>query len=132
MMNIANMGQKLVRASLIVAFGTMLAGCNAPADAPPATPPLEGARIGGPFTLTDQNGKTVRDTDFAGKYRLVYFGYSFCPATARRRPGARPAMDRGADRQARAWRYEFCAQKWRTTENAATGGKSAGAATATR
>jgi len=32
-----------------------------------------------PFTLTDQNGKTVRDTDFAGKYRLVYFGYSFCP-----------------------------------------------------
>ncbi|WP_231736267.1 SCO family protein [Sphingopyxis sp. HIX] len=27
----------------------------------------------------DQDGKTVRDTDFAGKYRLVYFGYSFCP-----------------------------------------------------
>ena len=79
MMNIANMGQKLVRASLIVALTATLAGCNAPADAPPATPPLEGARIGGPFTLTDQNGKTVRDTDFAGKYRLVYFGYSFCP-----------------------------------------------------
>jgi protein SCO1/2 len=79
MMNIANMGQKLVRASLIVAFGAMLAGCGGPADAPPAAPPLEGARIGGPFTLTDQNGKTVRDTDFAGKYRLVYFGYSFCP-----------------------------------------------------
>ena len=79
MMNIANMGQKLVRASLIVALAATLAGCNAPADAPPATPPLEGARIGGPFTLTDQNGKTVRDTDFAGKYRLVYFGYSFCP-----------------------------------------------------
>jgi len=79
MMNIANMGQKLVRASLIVALATMLAGCGGPVDAPPATPPLEGARIGGPFTLTDQNGKTVRDTDFAGKYRLVYFGYSFCP-----------------------------------------------------
>ena len=79
MMNIANMGQKLVRASLIVALATMLAGCGGPVDTPPATPPLEGARIGGPFTLTDQNGKTVRDTDFAGKYRLVYFGYSFCP-----------------------------------------------------
>jgi len=79
MMNIANMGQTLVRASLIVAFGAMLAGCNGAAEAPPATPPLEGARIGGPFTLTDQNGKTVRDTDFTGKYRLVYFGYSFCP-----------------------------------------------------
>lgn len=79
MMNIADMGQKLVRASLILIFGAMLAGCNGAAEAPPATPPLEGARIGGPFTLTDQDGKTVRDSDFAGKYRLVYFGYSFCP-----------------------------------------------------
>lgn len=79
MMNIADMGQKLVRASLILVFGAMLAGCNGAAEAPPATPPLEGARIGGPFTLTDQDGKTVRDSDFAGQYRLVYFGYSFCP-----------------------------------------------------
>lgn len=79
MMNIANMGQRLVRASLIVFFGAALAGCNGGADAPAAKPPLEGARIGGAFTLTDQNGQTVRDTDFAGKYRLVYFGYSFCP-----------------------------------------------------
>ncbi len=79
MMNIANMGQSLVRASLILAFGAALAGCNASGDAPAARPPLEGARIGGPFTLTDQDGKTVKDSDFAGKYRLVYFGYSFCP-----------------------------------------------------
>lgn len=42
-------------------------------------PPLAGARIGGAFALTDQNGKTVRDTDFAGKYRIVYFGYTYCP-----------------------------------------------------
>lgn len=79
MMNIANMGQKLVRASLILLFGAALAGCDAPADAPEGRPPLEGARIGGPFTLTDQTGRTVRDSDFAGQYRLIYFGYSFCP-----------------------------------------------------
>ncbi|MCW5646250.1 MAG: SCO family protein [Sphingopyxis sp.] len=79
MMNIANIGQKLVRASLILSLGAMATACNPPADAPAATPPLEGARIGGPFTLTDQNGNTVRDTDFAGQYRLIYFGYSFCP-----------------------------------------------------
>ncbi|WP_432768581.1 SCO family protein [Sphingopyxis sp.] len=79
MMNIAIMGQKLARASLLLACGLALAGCDGPAAAPPATPPLEGARIGGPFTLTDQDGNSVSDTDFAGRYRLVYFGYSFCP-----------------------------------------------------
>lgn len=42
-------------------------------------PPLAGAKIGGPFALTDQNGKVVRDTDFPGKYRIVYFGYTYCP-----------------------------------------------------
>lgn len=42
-------------------------------------PPLEGATMGGPFTLTDQDGRRVSDTDFAGKYRLIYFGYTFCP-----------------------------------------------------
>ncbi|WP_313536661.1 SCO family protein [Sphingomonas sp.] len=42
-------------------------------------PPLAGARIGGPFTLTDQNGKTVTDADFTGRYRIVYFGYTYCP-----------------------------------------------------
>lgn len=40
---------------------------------------LAGASIGGAFTLIDQDGKTVRDTDFAGRWRLMYFGYGFCP-----------------------------------------------------
>ena len=61
-----------------IAAALLLAGCNG-AGTPPAEPPLAGARIGGPFTLTNQDGKTVHDTDFAGKYRLVYFGYTFCP-----------------------------------------------------
>jgi protein SCO1 len=42
-------------------------------------PPLAGAKMGGAFTLTNQDGKRVSDTDFAGKYRLIYFGYTFCP-----------------------------------------------------
>ncbi|MGF7159019.1 protein SCO1/2 [Rhodoligotrophos appendicifer] len=37
------------------------------------------ALVGGPFTLTDQDGKRVSDADFRGKYMLVYFGYTFCP-----------------------------------------------------
>jgi protein SCO1/2 len=40
---------------------------------------LAGASLGGPFTLTDQNGHSVREADFAGRYRLIYFGYGFCP-----------------------------------------------------
>jgi protein SCO1/2 len=35
--------------------------------------------IGGPFTLTDQQGRTVDDNDFRGKLMLVYFGYTYCP-----------------------------------------------------
>jgi cytochrome oxidase Cu insertion factor (SCO1/SenC/PrrC family) len=37
------------------------------------------ANVGGTFRLTDQNGKSVTDADFRGRYMLIYFGYSFCP-----------------------------------------------------
>ncbi len=37
------------------------------------------AAIGGPFTLTDGDGKTWTDQDFRGKLMLIYFGYAYCP-----------------------------------------------------
>ena len=37
------------------------------------------ALVGGPFTLTDQHGAEVTDQNFAGRYMLIYFGYTFCP-----------------------------------------------------
>ncbi|MBH1997970.1 MAG: SCO family protein [Sphingomonadaceae bacterium] len=40
---------------------------------------LAGARIGAPFTLTNQDGKPTQWDDFKGQYRLVYFGYTYCP-----------------------------------------------------
>ena len=41
--------------------------------------PLEGATIGGSFTLTDQDGKPFSSDSLKGKYRILYFGYTFCP-----------------------------------------------------
>jgi protein SCO1/2 len=64
------------RATLSLLAALLLAACS---PAVPEEPPLKGATIGGPFALTDQRGRAVTDTDFAGKYRLMYFGYSFCP-----------------------------------------------------
>jgi cytochrome oxidase Cu insertion factor (SCO1/SenC/PrrC family) len=35
--------------------------------------------IVGQFELTDANGDRVTEANFAGRYMLVYFGYTFCP-----------------------------------------------------
>lgn len=40
---------------------------------------LEGSTVGGDFELTNAKGETMRWGDFEGKYRIVYFGYAFCP-----------------------------------------------------
>ena len=39
----------------------------------------QGLAVGGPFALTDGDGKAVTDKDYRGKYMLIYFGYTFCP-----------------------------------------------------
>lgn len=65
-------------------FAIALAACSLAAlsacgSEPGSPPPLEGAALGGPFELTSGTGKTVKWDDFAGKYRIVYFGYAYCP-----------------------------------------------------
>jgi protein SCO1/2 len=48
-------------------------------SSPDEPPPLAGSTIGGPFTLSDKTGRAVHWSDFAGKWRIVYFGYTYCP-----------------------------------------------------
>ncbi|MEM7781375.1 MAG: SCO family protein [Pseudomonadota bacterium] len=45
----------------------------------PVEPPLAGAKIGGEFELSNTSGETVRWSDFEGRYRIVYFGFTYCP-----------------------------------------------------
>lgn len=78
-----NRGKNL-RLWLVLGLAVLLAGMVGWmrfAQSQPAAPQgnLVGASIGGPFTLTNQDGKTVREADFAGRWRILYFGYAFCP-----------------------------------------------------
>jgi protein SCO1 len=60
---------------LVLCFGVVLIVTGG-GPAPTAT---ARAAIGGPFRLTDQNGKTVTDEDFKGHPSLVFFGFTNCP-----------------------------------------------------
>ncbi|MBX9773083.1 MAG: SCO family protein [Xanthobacteraceae bacterium] len=73
-------------ARILVAAGAFVAGlvlCTAVIllvtgrDGVPTLPQV--AAIGGPFSLTDQNGRTVTEQDLKGKPFLVFFGYTNCP-----------------------------------------------------
>lgn len=65
------------RALFVSLLSALLVACQAQPAA--QEPPLAGSSIGGPFELVDRTGKTVRWSDFDGKYRVVYFGYAYCP-----------------------------------------------------
>jgi len=58
--------------ALLFAFGLTAGLSGARADDPP--PPVNGH-----FTLQTLDGKEVSDTDYRGKFLLIYFGYTFCP-----------------------------------------------------
>lgn len=59
---------------LAVIFGLLMRAGHSP-DAPvPAKPDITAD-----FTLIDQHGRRVSSGDFAGRYMLVYFGFTFCP-----------------------------------------------------
>jgi cytochrome oxidase Cu insertion factor (SCO1/SenC/PrrC family) len=44
-----------------------------------ASSAVAGVPIGGSFHLVDQTGTPVTDATYRGRWRLMYFGYTFCP-----------------------------------------------------
>jgi protein SCO1/2 len=67
-----------------LAFAAVLAAATAvllPACAPHATEASQsqGAQLGGPFNLVNQDGHPVDQTVLKGRWSVVFFGYTFCP-----------------------------------------------------
>ncbi|MBC2653038.1 SCO family protein [Novosphingobium flavum] len=65
----------VLRLALAGLLGLALVACQKVAEAPP----LKGAKIGGEFTLVDRSGRTLTWGSFNGRWRIVYFGYTYCP-----------------------------------------------------
>lgn len=57
-----------------------LQGGPAADQAEGALTPVSTDTFGGPFTLTDHNGKIVTEKSWPGQYKLMYFGFTYCPA----------------------------------------------------
>ncbi len=65
---------------LLAPFALLLSACDSgQVKLPLDKAPLAGTKIGGPFTLTDQDGKSRSWDSFKGQWRIVYFGYTSCP-----------------------------------------------------
>jgi protein SCO1/2 len=74
--------KKASRLRILALLATFLAGCLTLLAILLFVTPHEVTRpssVGGPFTLIDQNGKTVTDANFKGKPFLVFFGFTHCP-----------------------------------------------------
>jgi protein SCO1/2 len=77
--------KRLLRTFLYVLIGISIGGIatlyqikNEKSSA--KTPNIVATNFGGAFELTNHLGKTVTDKDFSNQYRLIYFGFTYCPA----------------------------------------------------
>lgn len=78
--------KKRLKRTALLSFGALILGgliafaqISAEKSAAPSQT-VPGSQVGGPFTLVNQDGVTMTEKDFAGKYKLIYFGFTYCPA----------------------------------------------------
>jgi protein SCO1/2 len=67
----------LILSAFLITLVVVLGGIFLIAAREPGT--ATASAIGGPFTLVDQDGKTITDRDLKGRPYLVFFGYTHCP-----------------------------------------------------
>lgn len=76
--------KRILRTLVIVLIGVAIGGLLALqeiANTPKQSPkPVAGIKIGGPFTLLNQDGETVTQDTYKGQPKLIYFGFTYCPA----------------------------------------------------
>lgn len=78
--------QRLFRTSILCAIGLLIGAAigliTIMGERKPSTPvaTVNAANVGGPYSLIDQDGKTRTEKDFKDTYKLIYFGFTFCPA----------------------------------------------------
>lgn len=86
MSSLSPIKDRLIRTAILagigICLGALIAGLSTLSSKPNDNTPaiLNVAGVGGPWELTDQSGKTRTDKDFAGTYKLIYFGFTSCPA----------------------------------------------------
>jgi len=60
-------------------LGLVVLGITAVLTLAPPSRSTGTANVGGPFTLTNQDGRVVTDREFLGQPHLVFFGFTHCP-----------------------------------------------------
>lgn len=63
----------------LVAFWTIRQDQRSAGGVPAGAIATPGVTIGGDFRLVDETGRDVGSADYDGKYRLMFFGFTFCP-----------------------------------------------------
>jgi protein SCO1/2 len=76
---IVALGAVAIFAVLVVAILSLAGGRLGPSSHPVES--YGEAKIGGPFTMVDQTGRTVDQRVLLGKWSAVFFGYTYCPDT---------------------------------------------------
>ncbi len=71
--------RRLALPVLAFLFGVIALALAAYVVLAPANRPQGSAAVGGPFTLVDQDGRTVTEKDLLGSPSLIFFGYTHCP-----------------------------------------------------